>query len=209
MAIDEQLLNQNNRFESEEEIDEESLAAGDLRAERRSAYYDFEGNEGKSLRELKQAEMMQKASSESNETSSDLAGITKPNPILTTTDNLLKAAWENLIDSFGLTLIWIDIHFILNKVFGPKVFCRLGQEWIPEPVKKMGAEKVESAAALITKTEEAGCGCLNLGCLIAVIFSLSVAAMIASAVTSPFQTLYNIFVSGGFSEFLAMIKNLW
>lgn len=48
------------------------------------------------------------------------------------TSALLKASWENLIETFGLTLIWIDIHVFLNMVFGDKLFCNLGEEWIPE-----------------------------------------------------------------------------
>ena len=34
----------------------------------------------------------------------------QPNSVNKVTSELLKAAWENLIDSFGFTLIWIDIH---------------------------------------------------------------------------------------------------
>lgn len=48
------------------------------------------------------------------------------------TSALLKASWENLITSWGLTLIWIDIHVFLNLVLGDKLFCNLGEEWIPE-----------------------------------------------------------------------------
>jgi len=48
------------------------------------------------------------------------------------TSGLLKAAWENLIPTFGLTLFWIDIHVFLNMVMGKKLFCDLGEEWIPE-----------------------------------------------------------------------------
>jgi hypothetical protein len=209
MAIDEQLLNQNNRSESEEEIDEESMAAGDFREQQRSTGLDMDENPGQSLRELKQSELAKNAATESSSLSGDLSGKISQSAILATTDDLLKAAWENLIDSFGLTLIWIDIHFFLNKVFGPKVFRRLGQEWVPDPIKKMGGEKMESASALLTKTEEAGCACLNLGCLFLVIASLSMAAIIASAVSSPFKTLYDVMSSGGLSELLNIIKSTW
>jgi len=54
---------------------------------------------------------------------------------------LLKASWENLIDSFGLTLLWIDAHVFLNMVFGNKLFCDLGEEWIPEKPGIPGGKK--------------------------------------------------------------------
>ncbi len=45
--------------------------------------------------------------------------------------NLLRGAWSNLIPTFGFSLLWIDLHFLLNMVFGKKLFCDLGEEWIP------------------------------------------------------------------------------
>jgi hypothetical protein len=53
------------------------------------------------------------------------------------TSKLLQDAWANLIPSFGLTLIWIDIHFFLNMVFGDKFFCDLGGEWMPAGVPEL------------------------------------------------------------------------
>jgi hypothetical protein len=57
-------------------------------------------------------------------------------PVRKGTNKLLKASWKNLIQSFGLTLIWINMHVFLRFVFGQKLFCKLGQEWIPEKVSK-------------------------------------------------------------------------
>lgn len=56
------------------------------------------------------------------------AGLSAANESL---KNLLKNAWPNIIPTFGLTLLWIDIHFLLNIIFGKKLFCDLGEEWIP------------------------------------------------------------------------------
>jgi hypothetical protein len=53
----------------------------------------------------------------------------------------LKASWENLIDSFGLTLIWIDIHYIASFVFGKDLFCDLGEEWIPAKIGVASSDK--------------------------------------------------------------------
>lgn len=56
------------------------------------------------------------------------------------TSALLKSAWTNLIQSFGLTLLYINAHVFLRFVFGSKIFCKLGQEWIPEKALKANAE---------------------------------------------------------------------
>jgi hypothetical protein len=44
------------------------------------------------------------------------------------TDHLLRAAWLNLIPSWGLSLFYINTHVFLSWLF-PKQFCSLGQEW--------------------------------------------------------------------------------
>jgi hypothetical protein len=51
------------------------------------------------------------------------------------TNQLLRAAWESLIPSFGMSLIYINIHVFLHLVLGDKLFCRLGDEWIPKEMK--------------------------------------------------------------------------
>ncbi|MDD4412887.1 MAG: hypothetical protein PHR00_04560 [Patescibacteria group bacterium] len=43
---------------------------------------------------------------------------------------LLTASWLNLIDTFGLTLIWINIHVFLHFIVSKKIFVALGQEWV-------------------------------------------------------------------------------
>jgi hypothetical protein len=46
-----------------------------------------------------------------------------------TTSNLLTKAWINLIDTFGLTLIYIHLHVFMRLVMGSDFFCKLGHEW--------------------------------------------------------------------------------
>lgn len=45
----------------------------------------------------------------------------------------LRWAWESLIPSWGLTIIYINIHAFLRWVF-PSAFCKLGDEWVPKKV---------------------------------------------------------------------------
>ncbi|HOE81087.1 MAG TPA: hypothetical protein PLC11_01740 [bacterium] len=44
------------------------------------------------------------------------------------TGELLKQSWMHLIDSFGLTLIYLNIHAWLGFLEGHKIFCKLGEE---------------------------------------------------------------------------------
>jgi len=52
------------------------------------------------------------------------------NAISMATSEALKQSWLNIIDSFGLTLIYIYFHVFCRFVFGPEVFCKLGHEWL-------------------------------------------------------------------------------
>ena len=47
------------------------------------------------------------------------------------TGELLKWSWTTLIPSFGLTSIYLNIHFILRYLMGNKFFCQFGEEWMP------------------------------------------------------------------------------
>ena len=56
------------------------------------------------------------------------------------TNWLLRWAWATLIPSWGLSLIYINLHVFLKIVFGEKLFCKLGQEWIPKKIQAVGGE---------------------------------------------------------------------
>jgi len=56
------------------------------------------------------------------------------------TGQLLKQCWLNLIPSYGLTLIYINIHFFLRYLVGIKLFCAFGQEWGGGKAKIVGQE---------------------------------------------------------------------
>lgn len=61
------------------------------------------------------------------------------------TSALLRQAWINIIDSFGLTLIWINIHVILSYIFGTKAFCRLGEEWVGGGANPIMGKRIKKA----------------------------------------------------------------
>jgi hypothetical protein len=71
------------------------------------------------------------------------------------TATLLKTAWLNIIDSFGLTLIYINLHVFGHSVFGEKIFCDLGEEWIPNSLRSsLGSEAVRSRTRAIGLLEK-------------------------------------------------------
>lgn len=87
-----------------------------------------QGNqEGQSLREAKMASMAEEGKKgklgKVKEKASEAAHMV--------TGMGLRWAWESLIPSWGLTIIYINMHAFLRLVF-PSAFCKLGDEWVPK-----------------------------------------------------------------------------
>lgn len=55
-------------------------------------------------------------------------------PVNQASKKALRWAWFSLIPSWGLSLLWINIHVFLKMIFGEKMFCKLGDEWAPKIV---------------------------------------------------------------------------
>lgn len=179
MDIDEQLLNKNRDFDELEK-------AGEFRASLRQPRQS-EPNPSTDFRQQVRERRGLNISTEKR--AAEI--IHRDSTIRKLTDKLLQGAWQNLIPSWGLTLLWIDIHVFLNKVFGPKVFRELGEEWIPSGLKKLGDEKGKQAVSLIKVLERSGCGCLNIGCLFLVLGLL----VIISIIVDPISVALDIFSS--------------
>lgn len=78
---------------------------------------------------------------------------------------ILRWCWlPGLKISFGLTLIWINIHWFLSNIFS-SLFCKLGEEWFlrpgvqGDPVKR---KIVKQSGKKINLVETMGCACLNI-----------------------------------------------
>lgn len=117
------------------------------------------------------------------------------------TSRLLELAWLNLIDSFGLTLLWIDAHVCLSLIFGKDVFCRLGEEWSmgTGAAGAIGAAEGKAAAAAAPGkgrgamlVEAAGVAFLNLLLLVIIIVVIVSVGMILYAITHPGEALWTI-----------------
>jgi hypothetical protein len=96
-----------------------------------------------------------------------------PNPMAIATSGALKGAWESLIESFGLSILYVDLHFLLNKIVGDKVFPKLGHEWVPKEIAKVGGDKAEEIGKKIEIFETGGCCAVNSCCLVALLMSLT------------------------------------
>lgn len=59
-----------------------------------------------------------------------------------TAANFLKNCWLDILPSFGLSLLWVNIHaFGVNII--PQVFCKLGEEWVPDAPDVLGSAESE------------------------------------------------------------------
>lgn len=123
-------------------LDSSAILAGNFREEKRRkaesegvpAGNDFENSlENSETLSLREASLLNKRLNDAGEGKDGLGQKVSTAIGLAAnagTSKLLQAAWENVIDSIGLTLIWVNIHAIfLNPIFGDKYFCKLGYEW--------------------------------------------------------------------------------
>ncbi len=194
MNLDEQLLKEQSAERS-----------GSLREEQRSSKGEAVNNEiyneeAPSLRQIVQAVKRERAAQEEKEGSaSNKAATAVTAPIKQSTSKLLQQAWLNLIDSFGLTLIWINLHVFLKQIFGEKFFCKLGEEWFPNtPAISPGSggaseiansEVGKKATKSVGTVEVMGLVVLDLGCLLIIIAIFVIVGMILKVVNNPLETI--------------------
>lgn len=101
---------------------------------------------------------------------------------------LLKQAWLNLIPSWGLTLLYINIHLIASEVLKSNYFCKSGSEWTKFPEgKSETAERIVGMLEIITL--------LVLNCLVGLAL-LTLACFIyilVDALSNPLKTAWTAF----------------
>ena len=125
------------------------------------------------------------------------------------TSNALRWAWLTLIPSFGLSLIYINIHVFLKAVFGEKLFCKLGEEWIPKPLAGAGGEAGKGLSKSIGIIEVMGLLFLDLAVLIIVSGALGLIAMIMGWIQHPLQVQAIADLSwGAISALVSLFKSL-
>ena len=156
MDLNEQLLaNQASSGDSDDrsedassEADRSENAAGEMRSAKRdpqsmSTLNQSDGDDAESKAGAIRADQQKKRNALSRVKQAGAAAVSA---LALTLAGLLRMAWGNLIQSFGLTAIWINIHAFGNMVFGDKVFCPLGEEWQMKQDKIVkGGEASETA----------------------------------------------------------------
>lgn len=105
------------------------------------------------------------------------------------TSKLLQQSWLNLIDSYGLTLIWINIHVWLGSIFGHKFFTKLGHEWMDNNIMSSEVELAKSQGGLIGVVEPMLLILLDFIVLALIFGVIVIIAMILQVVTNPIQAL--------------------
>lgn len=194
MSIDEQLLGRSGRNEVSEK-------SGDFRQSKRQSLIEGKKTliDGKKtlieqkeedVASLRQAALAAKQDQAKQEEKKKKEEAEKITPMRRSTSRLLRQAWFSLITSWGLTLIWINIHVLLRQVFGPKFFCKLGEEWTDD-IPAMAGNKIPGAkkTKAIQNVEKMGLGCLDLVLFILILAVLVIIAALLEVVSNPLKIL--------------------
>lgn len=70
------------------------------------------------------------------------------------TAELMVQSWFNIIDTFGLTLLYLNFHFVLKYISHSRYVCRFGHEW----AKSFTTGKAGQASNMASQATEAGGG---------------------------------------------------
>lgn len=135
-----------------------------------------------SLREAVIASKREKAAKEKGDGKEGLMAAAAT-PLRKATSRLLRQAWLHIIDSWGTTFIWVNIHAFLSAVLGDKFFCKLGHEWAD---MAPGAAKNNPHRGII---EKMFVGIIDVVLLFLIIIILGIVAMILDVVTNPLDNL--------------------
>jgi len=110
------------------------------------------------------------------------------------TSRALQWAWRSLFTVIGFIpgLIWINIHVLLKMIFGEKLFCKLGDEWIPKQVSAAGGEAGKMASRSIGIVEVMGLVFLDLMALLLILIALAVIFMLIDLTTGWFGWIVDL-----------------
>ncbi len=177
-TIDQSLMSRSVSGSDESEIEDEQESGEEI-SQPGQEYADVREQQNQARIAQVNQENVQKEQGEDKGGASDSS---LPNPALKATSGFLKTAWESLIETFGVSILYVDLHFLLNKVMGDKLFCKLGHEWLPPGAKfisnaskKMSGEKtgILSDKTKFEMFETGGCCAINGCCAIVLLISLA------------------------------------
>lgn len=141
---------------------------------------------------LRQALFAKKAAEQKKEAAEKAKGLKGKieekvfSPAKQATSNLLRWAWMTLIPSFGLTLIYINLHVFLKAVLGEKLFCKLGEEWLPKQVGTAAGEAGKTVSRAAGIIEAMGLVFLDIVFGFILFAALGLLVMVVSFMGAPF-----------------------
>lgn len=126
------------------------------------------------------------------------------------TSKLLQQSWINLIDSYGLTLLWINVHVFLRWTVGDQYFCKLGHEWLSSGKAGKAGGAATGSSNLILGLSAGGLGYLEAGTLAAldliilllILAGLAIPVFIVYIVVNPTEAIQLI----GLTDFINLIQ---
>lgn len=96
---------------------------------------------------------------------------------------VLRAAWQFLIASFGLTLLYVNFHFLARYLGGSRKFCEFGSEWNPQSI---ATGKVNFGLKYV---EIGGLVFLNFLVLIIILGALTLLGIIGTILANPIEAI--------------------
>jgi len=100
------------------------------------------GNALRQARQIRRDEQQQARSGKTDALGAAVASVAGQ----TITAEFLKQSWLNLITSFGLTLLYINFHYVARYFAGSQMFCRFGMEWFSVGKLAGGSENTSAAS---------------------------------------------------------------
>ncbi|MDP3043233.1 MAG: hypothetical protein Q8N21_02435 [bacterium] len=168
--------------------DEQIAMAGRLRQEKMEEGGGGQEEEGEAgqPRSLRERVMAARRAMDIKQRAKDKIKEKITEPAKQGTNSALRWAWTTLIPSWGLSLIYINLHVFLKMVFGEKLFCKLGDEWIPKQISQAGGgEAAKTAGTAFGIVEVMGLVLLDLVVLIIILGVLGLFLLMCDIIQNP------------------------
>ncbi len=160
---------------------QEKYAEGEMRKSKAGAADNAEGGgEAEQPRSLRERVIAARRAMNLKQRAKDKLKEKVMAPAKAGTNSLLRFWWATLIPSWGLSLIGINIHVFLRFVLGERLFCKLGEEWLPKKVSGMAGDAGKATSQGIGIIEVMVLIFLNLLALFIVLSVLVLFSMVVS-----------------------------
>ncbi len=108
-------------------------------------------------------------------------------PVSKGTSQLLRSAWQIMFSVIGFLpgLAYVNIHVFLKAVLGEKLFCKLGEEWIPKQAATAGGEAAKTAGKGVGIVEVMVLLFLDLVVLLIILVQVSFIVLMLNIIQNP------------------------